>query len=142
MFNLQAAMIKLRFGQESVNLRSVTYKDLIVGSCSFSLNLEEGLELAKYVLGVDECRSWTGHLLLHTGIKRTGEDAFTLSTALTKFLCSRDTETMYRVLSLGERLGLAKFFLGIEEEKIVDSKIVLRTCFRRDASGSVELHGD
>ena len=142
MFNLQDELLKLRFGKESVDLGSVTYTDLIVGSCSFSLNLEEGLELAKYVLGVNECRSWTGHLLLHTGIKRIGKDAFTLPTALTKFLCSDNKETMYRVLSIGERLGLAKFFLGIEEEKVVDSKIVLRTCFRRDPNGAIELHGD
>lgn len=147
MFNLQETMLKLRFGKQSADAGAVTYDDLISGSCSFTLTLEEGLELAKYVLGVDEVRSWTGHLLLHTnqyttGIKHIEGDTFTLSTSLTKFICSSDRLMMNRILSSTEQLELAKFFLGIEKELIVDSKIVLRTCFTRDQSGNIELHGD
>lgn len=128
---------KLQTAQHHIGAGQGDYEDIVHKSLHYSLTFEEGFELAKYILGIGEVRSWTGKLLLHTGLKLTGNDPFVLSNAFQKLIGTIDAVEMRRDLTGSERLGLAKFFLGGVEETVVDSKIVLRTQFKRERCGDI-----
>jgi hypothetical protein len=130
---------KLHTAQHCIKAGRGEYEDIVFKSHHYSLTFEEGFELAKYILGIGEVRSWTGKLILHTGVRFTASEPFVLETAFTKLMGTIDEVEMRRDLTVVEQLGLAKFFLGSPEETVVESKIVLRTNFKRAPGGDIEL---